>query len=93
MGCYEMWVHVNALREEIEEMKTALAIKIASVRNEGWCDGWDAGHTTGKQKAELNSGSIYWDGFSEGLWQGKLEAETKRQEESVTKGLRKLFGR
>ena len=45
---------------------------------------WDDGYTTGKQITELNSGLIYWDGFTEGLRQGKLEAEIEYQEKKVT---------
>ena len=65
---------------------------IFAARNEGWSSGWDAGHTTGKQITELNSDNIYWDGFTEGLVQGKLEAELKHEEEGLIKDLRKIFG-
>ena len=55
-------------------------------------DGWDAGYAAGKQEVEFNSGITYWDGFTEGLVQGKLEAELKHEEEGLIKGLRKIFG-
>ena len=79
-----------------QKLVDAVNILTEAARNESWCDGWDAGHTTGtkiaEQKAELNSGNIYWDGFTEGLVQGKLEAELKREEKSLIKSLRKIFG-
>ena len=81
---------------QYQQMRIGQATRNFTARNEGWCDGWDTGHATGtkiaEQKAELNSGNIYWDGFTEGLVQGKLEAELKCEEESLIKGLRKIFG-
>ncbi|KKK75947.1 hypothetical protein LCGC14_2868590, partial [marine sediment metagenome] len=59
--------------------------------NEGWCDGWDAGYTTGKQKAELNSGHIYWDGFTEGIAQGKEEKELEIYEMKLMAFIHKLW--
>ena len=56
-------------------------------------DGWDAGYAAGKQEVELNSGITYWDGFTEGIKQGKEEKEAELYEIKKKTYLCKLFGR
>ncbi len=57
---------------------------------------WDAGYATGtkiaEQKAKLDSGNIYQDGFIEGVAQGKEEKELEIYEMKLMAFIRKLWG-
>ena len=66
---------------------------IFAARHGGWHDGWDAGYAAGKQIEELNSETIYRDGFTEGIRQGKEEKEAELYEIKKKTYLCKLFGR
>ena len=77
-----------------QEKQLKIKCEISQAHNEGWCDGYDVGldeKTANEQLAILNN-KQYWDGYTEGIVQGKEEKEIEIYEMKLMTFLHKIWG-